>query len=153
MNTDDMLTLTLPGSYPYRKYIVWMVWNIIYWRWEEVLPMRDNKQRTNIEDRVTQPMEGGGWVSQLKFRINETVRWKSEPIHVCRGKMLAHLNCWRWGGWWASMLRLIVLFVCWVEFRLNWRKVTQSLTQILWVCIEWIFEENWGKLTYMRYGR
>ena len=39
-----------------------MVWNIIEWRWEEVLPMRDD-QRTS-EDRATQPMEAGGWVSQ-----------------------------------------------------------------------------------------
>ena len=60
MNDTDML----PGSYPHRKYIVCMVWNIIKWRWEEVLPMRDNEQTTNSEDRATQPMEAGGWVSQ-----------------------------------------------------------------------------------------
>ena len=39
MNTD---TDMLPGSYPHRKYIVYMVWNIILWRWEEVSPMRDD---------------------------------------------------------------------------------------------------------------
>ena len=45
------------------KYMVCMVWNIIYWRWEEVSRMRDER-RTNSEDRATQPMEAGGWVSQ-----------------------------------------------------------------------------------------
>ena len=42
-----------------------MVWNIIQWRWEEVLPMRDDDEQPNIEDRATQPMEAGGWVSQI----------------------------------------------------------------------------------------
>ena len=40
-----------------------MLGNIKQWRWEEMLPMRDDddddKQRTT-EDRATQPMEAGG---------------------------------------------------------------------------------------------
>ena len=53
----------LPGSYPHRKYLVCMLGNIILWRWEEMLPIRDDNRTT--EDRATQPMEAGGWVSQF----------------------------------------------------------------------------------------
>ena len=30
--------------------------------------MRDNNNRTNTEDRATQPMEDGGWVSQMLYK-------------------------------------------------------------------------------------
>ena len=65
----------LPESYPHRKYMVYMLGNIIYWRWEEMSPVRDkrtNDERTITEDRATQPMEDGGWVSQCNWNITIT---------------------------------------------------------------------------------
>ena len=84
MNDTDML----PGSYPHRKYMICMVWNIILWRWEEVLAMRE--ERPNTEDRATQPMEAGGWVSQfwpsIIFKIAEmTVLWRRKLGPIYRG--------------------------------------------------------------------
>ena len=72
----------LPGSYPHRKYMVCMLGNIIKLRWEEMLPMRDKRQQTT-EDRATQPMEAGGWVSQIDF-------WKSQNYGeiICSDKNL-----------------------------------------------------------------
>ena len=36
--------------------------------------MRDNKQTTNSEDRATQPMEAGGWVSQYHISYTWYIR-------------------------------------------------------------------------------
>ena len=75
---------TLLGSYPHRKYMVCMVRNIILWKWEDVSRMRDD-ERTNSEDRATQPMEAGGWVSQYYMKV-------TPPIIAIKGRDIL---------WWA----------------------------------------------------
>ena len=71
----------LPGSYPHRKYIICMLGNLIKRRWEEMLPMRDEQQTS--EDRATQPLEAGGWISQL-IAIIQKVKWNSIPFFKIR---------------------------------------------------------------------
>ena len=61
MNSGYVDTDMLPGSYPHRKYMVCMVWNIMR---GGVTNAGRTTERTNSEDRATQPMEAGGWVSQ-----------------------------------------------------------------------------------------
>ena len=92
MNSGYVDTDMLPGSYPHRKYMICMVWNIILWRWEEVLPMRDKRpnNRPNTEDRATQPMEAGGWVSQLTPLRYRSI-WTWPP--GCKGRL-------GWQGFW-----------------------------------------------------
>ena len=45
-------TNMLPGSYPHRKYMVCMLGNIIQWRWEDMLPMRDKQRTTNEQLKI-----------------------------------------------------------------------------------------------------
>ena len=55
----------LPGSYPQRRYMVCMLWNIKCGDEKRCYRCGTNK-RPITEDRASQPMEAGGWVSQCE---------------------------------------------------------------------------------------
>ena len=59
-------TEMLPGSYPHREYI-WFVCSETSYSGEERIcyRCRTNNEEPITEDRATQPMEAGGWVSQM----------------------------------------------------------------------------------------
>ena len=47
-----------------------------------MLPMRDDNEQRTTEDRATQPMEAGGWVSQFEFKVysHQPVTNRSEVL-------------------------------------------------------------------------
>ena len=64
---EDMLTLTCCQDHNPTKNI-WFVWSETSYSGDEKRCYRcvtNNKQQTTTEDRATQPMEAGGWVSQF----------------------------------------------------------------------------------------
>ena len=75
---------------------------------------RTNKQRTITEDRATQPMEAGGWVSQF---FEENLSW--QKISIANVTILILLN----------HPKLLFYFICsWVIFgHLSWPIFSYSI--------------------------
>ena len=70
MNTEQM-TLTCCQDHMLTENI-WFVWSETSYSGDKRRCYRcgtNNKQQPNTEDRATQPMEDGGWVSQYSFRL------------------------------------------------------------------------------------
>ena len=62
-----------------------------------MLPMRDKRQTTTTEDRATQPMEAGGWVSQYSNEFEDlfsfytlTHSWTNVRTCICTNKFDAN---------------------------------------------------------------
>ena len=88
MNDTDMLPGSyphmLPGSYPHITYMV--VWSETSYSGDKMRCY--NVGRTITKDRATQPMEAGGWVSQLVFPFSR----KLLLVHPCITQLeLRHL--------------------------------------------------------------
>ena len=102
MNTEDILTLTCcqDHTYPHRKYMVCMVWNIIQWRWEEVSRMRDDDEQYVKIELLSQ------WKLEAEFR-NNFQHCHTPPIgiktiselHVGRrtSRWVVWCNLWKFG--------------------------------------------------------
>ena len=88
--TNQNILLDILDSPPFWKYSICLVFSALWWydnhhmiiwwsSYEDMMTLTccqyhfltgTNKQRRTSEDRATQPMDAGGWVSQFNFYCN-----------------------------------------------------------------------------------
>ena len=72
------------------KENIWFVWSLTSYSGDERRcdGCGTTNERTNIEDRATQPMEAGGWVSQFSMKLTQILaeklrRSQIDQINIC----------------------------------------------------------------------
>ena len=100
MNTEQMtLTVTCCQDHTLLENI-WFVWSETSYSGDERRCYRcGTNKRPNTEDRATQPMEAGGWVSQ-----NST---ETFCLGLCEKKVLGfkYASAWSYHTWFRHMLK------------------------------------------------